>query len=264
MIEESVSIGLVEPVGDGECVLLICRAVCPFKAFAEDCRIDFCENVVADRNLPAIEGPEVDLVVLTSQFAKPGKSGMRRFCHAPLDVKLEDRLRRRGPHFGESQFGVLAASQVARTKVLDRRTGKVGWPMLDEIVQKLIPRLQLVPLEIAFREGETMIDPDQGRAEIEQSFAEPLKKSLAAPVDGAAVGLPGADFRGRETIFTQIDLQGGSAMVGLAPSGIVNPDVTGEFHDPETPFPVAVLEEVSWKCFTPARPMFLSMPVNTN
>jgi hypothetical protein len=119
------------------------------------CGVDLGYDRFSARWLPAIERPEVDVITeLLTEVTQPGQAGVRRLCHASLNVEMKDRLGL-APLLGKSAPTRIATAAGAITTytLTDEiyvRIILVGRPVLMKIVQKSGPiRGETVCLEVS-------------------------------------------------------------------------------------------------------------------
>ncbi len=117
------------------------------------------------RDLPAIEGPEVDpAIALAPQISQPRNTGIARLCDRALHVEQEYRLRGSCPRFSYPQptgiaGDLLPGSARAFANKIYVRVAVIGWAVTLEVIQKPRPVSgQAVFGEKCQREGEGMVD----------------------------------------------------------------------------------------------------------
>src|SRR6056297_1584667 len=94
---------------------------------------------------------------------------MGGFCDRALNVEVKHRLRRTRRFFGQSTPCPLAAarrtlSDAAVPNEIDIGMRRIGGPIGAEIFEERIPvRRQAMTFEIVHREGEAVIDTNDGR-----------------------------------------------------------------------------------------------------
>ena len=105
-----------------------------------------------------------------------------------LDIELEDRLCGRCPLLRQPQLRWLAnpiwCAFVTAPDRIDGRGIVVGRPVLAEVVEKIGPRCELIPLEMPNREREAMVDPSDEAPAGSSLFYKPYGDFFPRPVPG--------------------------------------------------------------------------------
>jgi hypothetical protein len=181
---------------------------------------------------PTVEGPEVDLRAEPLPYeTKPRKTGVSRFRHRSRHMEVENGFRRAGALLRQTAPTRVATARRARAVQTFEHEVDVNLPirrpMMLEVVEKCGPiALQAIGVEILPGEGKAVVDADQYRLRVGQSFDQPFRDASPTPVFPQRGRR--RDFEGNRVALGREDAQTRQAVAGDAGAGIVYADIARE------------------------------------
>ena len=213
--------------------MLIAGASLAGEAARPQRRIDLGDGGSAGRNVPAVEGPEMDARPKPlPDEAQPWNASMGGLGHAALHVEMKHRFGAAGARLGQAPpAGTAGARRAGADRPIadeiDVGVVLVGRPMALEVVEERRPiGKQPMPLEITQREGKAVVDADQGG----EIFGEPLNQPFGDPASCPVFARAGRrwNFSRQRIGVGQIDAQALEAGGRGFRTRVVDTDETGE------------------------------------
>src|SRR5574337_21828 len=223
-------------------ILLVGCSIPPGVAVPKNGWIDLGNDGFLVRNLPAVEGPDVDAVTqLRPEKPQPGNAGMGGLGHRALNVELKDTLGRRGPAFAKPKLRRIADAlplgsrgtvpPVPFANEIHVAIRLMCRPVPAEVLKERRPASQAIPTEVGLRQREAVVNAYQKAVASTDAVGQHVGDIPASPVlESTAHGRRIANRHGDLLVRRREDLQALERTVGGLRARVVDSNEVVEHH----------------------------------